>query len=233
MMMQSNAEFGVIFDMDGVLIDSYAAHLQTWQECCRRHGRECSEEQFLAGFGRTSREVIRETWVNPPDDAAIAAFDEEKELLYRQLISQNFPHMPGAARLIEELAAAGIPMAIGSSGPPKNVAAALAGLNAAHLIQTIITGADVVRGKPHPDVFLKAAAGLGLPPERCVVLEDAPVGIEAALSAGARCLGIVSRGRTFEQLHRAHHRVAGDLSTVDVVLLRSIFEIQQAVFRSE
>lgn len=221
--MHPTAPFGVIFDMDGVLIDSYAAHLETWQQCCRRHGRECTEEQFLAGFGRTSREVIRDTWDNPPDDAAIAAFDEEKELLYRELISRNFPHMPGAARLINELAAAGIPMAIGSSGPPKNVAAALAGLNASHIIHTIITGADVVRGKPHPDVFLKAAAGLGLPPARCVVLEDAPVGIEAALAAGARCLGIVSRGRTFDQLHRAHQRVPDDLSAVTIPLLSSLF----------
>lgn len=94
---------------------------------------------------------------------------------------------------------------------------------AAHLIHTIITGADVVRGKPHPDVFLKAAAGLGLPPARCIVPEDAPVGIEAALAAGARCLGIVSRGRTFDQLHRAHHRVADDLSAVNLPLLRSLF----------
>ena len=218
-------EFGVIFDMDGVLIDSYAAHLHTWQECCRRHGRECTEAQFLAGFGRTSREVIRDTWVDPPDDAAIAAFDEEKELLYRELIARDFPHMPGAARLIEELAAAGIPMAIGSSGPPKNVAAALAGLNAAHLIQTVITGADVVRGKPHPDVFLKAAAGLGIPPARCIVLEDAPVGVEAALAAGARCLGIISRGRTVEQLFRAHHRVPNDLTEVNLQLLRMVLAL--------
>lgn len=221
----SQPEFGVIFDMDGVLIDSYAAHLQTWQVCCRRHGRECTEEQFLAGFGRTSREVIRDTWVNPPDDAAIAAFDEEKELLYRELIARDFPHMPGAARLIEELAAGGIPMAIGSSGPPKNVAAALAGLNASHLIHTIITGADVVRGKPHPDVFLKAAAGLGIPPARCIVLEDAPVGVQAALAAGARCLGIVSRGRTVEQLTMAHHRVPNDLTQVNLQLLRMVLAL--------
>ncbi len=216
------AEFGVIFDMDGVLIDSYVAHLRTWQDCCRRHGRECTAEQFLAGFGRTSREVIRDTWDNPPDDEAIAAFDEEKEQMYRDLIAVDFPHMPGAADLIRGLAAAGIPMAIGSSGPPKNVAAAIEQLGARELIRTVITGADVVRGKPHPDVFLKAAAGMGLASERCIVLEDAPVGIEAALAAGSKCLGIVSRGRTWDQLNRANHRVMDNLTSVSVELLRHI-----------
>ena len=216
------AEFGVIFDMDGVLIDSYAAHLQTWQDCCRRHGRECTEEQFLAGFGRTSREVIRDTWENPPDEAGIAAFDEEKEQMYRELIAVDFPHMPGAAQLIGALSMAGIPMAIGSSGPPKNVAVAIEQLQARGVIRTVITGADVERGKPHPDVFLKAAAGMGLSPERCVVLEDAPVGIEAALASGAKCLGIVSRGRTWDQLSRAHHRVMDNLQGVSVQLLRQI-----------
>ncbi len=219
--------FGVIFDVDGVLIDSFAAHLHTWQVCCRRHGRDCTEEEFLAGFGRTSREFIRQTWVNPPDDAGIAAFDEEKEELYRQYVSENFPHMPGARELIDALHALGVPMAIGSSGPPKNVAVAVEQLKACDKIRTVITGADVVKGKPHPDVFLKAAAGMGLTPERCVVLEDAPVGIEAALSAGARCLGVVSKGRTWHQLHRAHHRVMDDLTSVTPDLLLSLVESRQ------
>ena len=216
------AEFGVIFDMDGVLVNSYESHLKTWQECCRRHGRDCTEAEFLAGFGRTSREVIRDTWINPPDDAGIAAFDEEKEQAWRELISQDFPHMPGADDLIRSLADAGIPMAIGSSGPPGNVAAVAAQLHSGHLIRTRITGADVIQGKPQPDVFLKAAAGLGLPPERCVVLEDAPVGLAAALAAGARCLGVVSRGRRWEQLEGAHDRVLNDLQEVTVARLRRI-----------
>ena len=73
-----------------------------------------------------------------------------------------------------------------------------------------------------PDVFLKAAAGLGLPASRCVVLEDAPVGIAAALVAGARCLGVVSRGRHWEQLEAAHDRVMNDLREVTVERLRRL-----------
>ena len=206
--------FGVLFDVDGVLIDSYAAHLKTWQICCQRLGRECTETQFAAGFGRTSREVIRDTWTNPPSDEAITAFDEEKEQLYRELIALDFPFMPGAKELIDALHARGIPMAIGSSAPPKNVDAVIDRLNAREIIRTVVTGADVFLGKPHPDVFLMGAKGIGLPPSQCIVLEDAPSGIEAALAAGAKCLGVVSRGRTPDQLHRAHDRVLDDLRTV-------------------
>jgi beta-phosphoglucomutase len=215
-------EFGVIFDVDGVLIDSYGAHLKTWQICCQRHGRECTEAQFAAGFGRTSREVIRDTWPNPPSDAEIAAFDEEKEILYRELVANDFPHMPGARELIKALHAQGIPMAIGSSGPPRNVELAVEKLEAKDIIRTIITGRDVVKGKPHPDVFLKGAQGMGIDPSRCIVLEDAPPGIEAALAAGAKCLGIVSRGHKWDDLNRAHERVMDDLRQVTPELLRRI-----------
>lgn len=219
----TTAEFGVLFDVDGVLIDSFAAHFKTWQQCCREIGRDCTEAEFLAGFGRTSREVIRETWDTPLTEAQIAEFDDRKEALYRQLIAENFPSMPGARELIHALAAAGIPMAIGSSAPPANVWVVIDQLGARDLIRTVITGADVVKGKPHPDVFLQGARGIGLPPQRCIVLEDAPPGVEAALAAGARCLGVVSRGRTREQLHRAHHHVT-DLTEASPALLRDIVQ---------
>lgn len=220
----SKPEFGVIFDVDGVLIDSYSVHLRTWQICCERHGRECTEAQFVAGFGRTSREVIRETWPDPPDDDAIAAFDEEKEILYRELVANEFPHMPGARDLINALHSEGVPMAIGSSGPPKNVALAIRELQAEGKIQAVITGADVRRGKPHPDVFLMGAAGMELPPTRCIVLEDSPPGIEAALAAGSKCLGIVSRGHEWDHLHRAHARVMDNLLSVTPSMLREIVQ---------
>lgn len=215
--------FGVLFDVDGVLVDSYEAHLKTWQICCRRIGRECSEAEFLAGFGRTSREFIRETWVDPPSDAEIKAFDEMKEAMFREVIATEFPAMPGARDLIVALADAGIPMAIGSSAPPDNVRVVVDQLQANDLIRTVITGADVVIGKPHPDVFLQGARGIGVSPSRCIVLEDAPVGIQAGLSAGAKCVGVVSRGRTPEQLSMAQYLVS-DLTELSPELLRRIVD---------
>ena len=220
--MNQQPQFGVIFDMDGVLVDSYESHFITWRDSCRRHGRDCTEAEFLIGFGRTSREFIRETWENPPDDQWIAAFDAEKEQRYRDHITLSFPAMPGARELIHALHSAGIPMAIGSSGPPENVHEIVRQLQVDEQIRVRISGADVVRGKPHPDVFLKAAAGIGIPPARCVVLEDAPVGVEAALAAGMKCLGVISAGRTAAQLEHAHQQVHDNLLTVTVDLLRTL-----------
>lgn len=220
--MQS-AAYGVLFDMDGVLVDSFAAHFQAWQISCRAIGRDCSEEEFLAGFGRTSREVIRETWPGAFSDEEIVRFDAGKELLYRRIISENFPAMPGARELIQVLSDENVPMAIGSSGPPENVRLSVELLQVAQIIPTLITGADVKVGKPHPEVFLKAAQGIGVPPSRCIVFEDAPPGVEAALAAGAKCLGVVSRGRTKAQLHKAHHHVR-DLTEVTPALLRMIVD---------
>lgn len=215
-------EFGVIFDMDGVLVDSWDAHFLTWRECCRRHGRDCTLKEFMQGFGRTSREFIQETWADPPDDEFIKAFDQEKELLYRDSIRANFPRMPGAIELIRLLSSAEVPMAVGSSGPRKNIDEVLRLLGADELIKICISGADVTRGKPDPEVFLKAAAAMNLPPARCIVLEDAPVGIEAALAAGMKCVGVISSGRSASQLSRATHLVADDLQTVSLSLLEHL-----------
>ena len=115
-------------------------------------------------------------------------------------------------------------MAIGSSGPPENVREVVQHLQASKKILTIITAADVKAGKPHPDVFLKGAQGMGMAPENCIVLEDAPPGIEAALSGGMKCLGVVSRGRTKAELVRAHAHVT-DLTEVSFDLLSSLLSL--------
>ena len=187
---------GVIFDVDGVLIDSYAAHFESWRRLGREVGFEMSEQQFVQTFGRTSREVIREFLPQFSTSAErVAELDDRKEELYRQIISADFPAMDGAGELIDGLFAAGLRLAVGSSGPPPNVALVLDHLRRRDKFRGVVTGVDVTRGKPDPQVFLLAAERLGLPPGRCVVVEDAPAGVAAAKAAGAKCLGLASSGR--------------------------------------
>ncbi len=219
--MNQNGQFGVIFDVDGVLVDSYDAHLRTFQATLTNYGWSCTEAEFAAGFGRTSREVLRSLFGDDLPDSLIQRFDEEKEALFRQTIADDFPAMPGAVALIRSLADAGVPMAIGSSAPPANVRAVMDALDVRELISTVVTGVDVTIGKPHPEVFLLGARGLGLPPSRCVVLEDAPPGVEAALAAGSKCLGVVSRGRTVQELRRANAHVS-DLVPVTPTMLQAL-----------
>ena len=94
--------------------------------------------------------------------------------------------------MLEDLRSAGVPMAVGSSGPRANVELILQLLGISEFFGFLSTGDDVVHGKPHPEVFLKAAEGLNAPPEQCVVIEDAPQGIEAARRAGMHVLAVTS-----------------------------------------
>jgi beta-phosphoglucomutase len=194
-------KLGVIFDVDGVLVDSYTAHFQSWQRLGQEIGVLMSEQQFVATFGRTSREIIREFWPQlATSDEQVAKIDDRKEELFREIIAADFPAMDGAVQLIDALHAAGFALAVGSSGPPENVSLVLDKLGRRNKFAAVVTGRDVTRGKPDPQVFLLAAERLGLLPARCLVVEDAPAGVAAAKAAGAKCLGLASAGRDPELL---------------------------------
>jgi beta-phosphoglucomutase len=199
-----NEQLAVIFDMDGVLVDSYQAHYQSWQKAAASIGRSMNREEFDATFGRTSREIIAALWrdaVSSEED--IARLDARKEAAYREILAADFPPMPGITELLQSLHAAGFALAIGSSGPPENVALVLDRLGGRALFGTVVDGMDVTRGKPDPQVFLLAAERLGVPSKRCAVVEDAPLGIAAAKAAGMAGVGLVSTGRTREDLAAA------------------------------
>ena len=189
--------YGVIFDVDGVLIDSYQAHFKSWQIFAREQGTELTEERFATGFGRTSRELMLELWPERNlTDSQLAALDCRKEALFREEVTRNYPEMPGAKELWNDLHHAGFQVGVGSSGPPGNVHLALQHLDPNGLASAIVTSADVTKGKPHPEVFLRGAEQMGIAPNRCVVVEDAVHGVEAAHAAGMKAIGFVSTGRT-------------------------------------
>ncbi len=181
----------VIFDVDGVLVDSYDAHLQSWVLMGREHGLEITEEEFASTFGQTSREIIKRFWGSDLDAAACEALDARKEAIYRDLIRADFPAMDGASALIDALAADGFLLAVGSSGPPENIELTLDLLGRRDRFRAMVTGRDVTRGKPDPQVFELAAGRLALTAARCIVVEDAPVGITAARAAGMASVALV------------------------------------------
>jgi beta-phosphoglucomutase len=184
----------VIFDIDGVLVDSYDAHLRSWQMLARETGVTFTDADFVKGFGQTSRDILREWW-KLTDEREIKRLDERKESLYRSIVDDDFPVMHGAVELIDALHAAGFMLAMGSSGPPENVQLAMDRLKRRVKFGAAISGMDVKHGKPAPDIFLAAAQRLDVPPSRCIVIEDAPPGVRAARAAGMRCVVLLSRGR--------------------------------------
>ncbi len=194
-----------IFDMDGVLIDSYHAHFESWRRVAAEEGVPYTEKEFAWSFGRTSREIIKGTWGRPEySDGDIARIDSRKEALFREIIARDFPMMDGARELIEALRAAGFRVAIGSSGPPENVALAVDRLGGRQLFDGIVTGMDVTRGKPDPQVFLLAAERAGVEPRFSLVVEDARPGIEAARRAGMASVALVSTGRSENDFTPVH-----------------------------
>ena len=214
---------GVIFDMDGVLVDSYRAHLRSWRDTAARHGLALTDADFARTFGRTSRDIIRALWPDRFNDAEVARFDAAKEARYRELLAEDFPEMPGASDLIRALHEAGFCLAIGSSGPPENVALVLSRLRHGARFHATVNGTEVAHGKPDPDVFLTAARKLGIPPSRTAVIEDAPAGVEAARRAGAAAIGLLGTAPR-ERLAEHADLVVDALSRLSGDLIRGAIE---------
>jgi HAD superfamily hydrolase (TIGR01509 family) len=184
-----HADIGVIFDMDGVLVDSAKPHLRSWELLSEETGVAISAKQIADTFGRHNSDIIPRLFGDVTDDR-LRTLASRKEELYRDLVRDNPPLVEGATDLIEQLNTADSKLAIGSSGPLDNIQLILSALGVDKTIATIVSGDDVTRGKPDPQVFAIACERLSLSPSRCVVIEDAPVGIEAAMAAGTKSIGV-------------------------------------------
>lgn len=186
------ASWGVLFDWDGVIIDSSSQHERSWEILAEEEGFTLPKGHFKAGFGKKNEVIIPDLgWGKLPSEVSRLA--DRKEEIYRGLVrSEGVLVLPGARELLSSLVEEGIPRAVGSSTPRGNLDALFdqTGLDA--FFDGVVCGSDVTNGKPDPEVFLKAAALLSLPPDRCVVIEDAFAGIEAARSGGMVVVGVAT-----------------------------------------
>jgi beta-phosphoglucomutase family hydrolase len=198
---------GVIFDWDGVVIDSSAQHERSWELLAEEIQKPLPPGHFKAGFGKKNQEIIPGLlrWSDDPDE--IRKLGARKEELYRELVrEQGVTVLPGARELLEALKAASIPRSVGSSTPRSNLDAIFAATGLDRLFDAVVCGDDVTNGKPAPDVFLLAAERLGLEPMDCLVIEDAHVGIEAAHRAGMKVLAVATTN-PLKELTRADSAV--------------------------
>lgn len=215
---------GVIFDMDGVLVASGPAHAASWRLLARRHGIGLSEERFRESFGRPSRDIVRMIWGEDLSDEQVRQIDDEKERIYRELISGIVPLSIGTREVLHALSRAGFVLAVATSGPPENLGLVLRETGLERYFAATVHGFDVREGKPAPDCFLLAAERAGLAAGACVVVEDAPVGIQAARAAGMRVIALAGTHPRATLAAAGAARVLDRLDELTPELVRSLLD---------
>jgi beta-phosphoglucomutase family hydrolase len=180
----------VIFDWDGVVVDSSALHERSWEIVAARRELPLPADHFKRGFGKKNNIIIPELgWATKPDE--IAELAHEKEETYRALVREHgIAPLAGVRELLQDLQNHHIPTAIGSSTERANLDLLLDLMDLRRFFQAIVSGEEVTHGKPDPSIFLLAAQRLGQAPADCLVIEDAHVGIDAARCAGMAVLAV-------------------------------------------
>jgi beta-phosphoglucomutase len=181
----------VLWDLDGTLADSRAYHWRAWRDTMAADGVVVTEAQFDQIFGQRNDRILR-TWLGEDaDPERVERLGDAKEEAFRALVErEGLVPLPGAAEWTRRLGREGWRQAIASSAPRRNVEVVRRALGLADALRVFASAEDVHRGKPDPEVFLVAAARVGVPPARCIVVEDAAAGIEAARRAGMPSIGV-------------------------------------------
>ena len=185
----------VLWDMDGTLIDSEEVHWISWRDTMANEGIAITREQFLSTFGQRNDAIVPRflAGATPERVERIANAKEER---YRDLVRRDgVSLLPGVANWLQRLHSQAWLQAIASSAPRANVDVVLEAMAATHFFQGIVSGEDVRRGKPDPEVYLTAASRVGASPGQCIVVEDAVAGIEGARNAGMRSIGVSPNGK--------------------------------------
>ncbi|MGQ0710151.1 MAG: HAD family hydrolase [Rhodoferax sp.] len=185
---------GLIFDMDGTMIDSMPAHRQSWTDFARRQGLQVDVDALVRSTtGRTGVECMRALFDRPDmDENEALAYVHEKEALYRERFGPVFAEVRGFSAFYLQALGAGLKLGVGTAGDRYNQRFAYEHLHLPVAPLVTVGGDEGLPGKPDPAIFLEVARRMGVAPQHCIVFEDAPLGLEAARRAGMRAVGIAS-----------------------------------------
>jgi len=187
----SEALKGILWDMDGVLVDTGEFHFQSWLAVLPDYGIPYDHEAFERTFGMNNAGTLRALTGRDLPPEVVAEIAERKEQMYRAVLRGQVMALPGAQAWLARLKERGYRQGIASSTPQANIDVVVNELGIASYFDLILSGSDMPP-KPDPAVFLKVAAGIGVPPERCVVVEDSRAGVEAARRGGMRCIAVTT-----------------------------------------
>ena len=184
---------GVIFDMDGVLVDNREAHIEAFVIFCRRYGIDMSHDALMPFYGMGNDEIIPEFIPREIiDRVGLNALADEKEAIYRDIYASTIEPVAGLAELLDELREEGVTLAVGSSGMKANVDYVLEKCGITEYFDVVVNGDMVTRRKPDPEIFLLCARLMGLTPAQCLVFEDSLAGLKAARSAGMKVVALAT-----------------------------------------
>ena len=190
----------IIFDMDGVLIHSTALHTQAWITYLERHGVQDTSVIFRM-LGKRNDEIVYDVFGHDIPEEVMIEHGAAKERLYRELMAPVLEghFVAGARELVRAAHARAIPLAVATNAEPLNVDFVLDGAGLRPFFDAIVDGHQVTHAKPHPEIYLAAAARLGIAPANCVIFEDSPGGVKAALAAGGRVVALLTTEKNFPQ----------------------------------
>ncbi len=205
--MQPNIE-AVIFDMDGVIIDSEPMQVKAYNKILKTYGVEVTEEEFIANYvGRKGTDILarlREIYQIPVNiDELLAA----KNAAYLTILRKNIRPMPGLLELLDYLVPSRFRLGVASSSSLSDIEEVLKGIGIHERFTAIASGEEVLHGKPAPDIFLEAARRLSANPQACAVLEDTQIGVQAAVNAGMYCVAVPNRFTVGQDFSQAQARV--------------------------
>ncbi len=183
----------LIFDMDGTLVDSMPYHEKAWDLMMPELGISVDRFEFFTwSAGLTNKEIFPRLLNRAVGEDELAMLAGRKESLYRECYRDAMSPMHGAVDLLIRAREANIQTALGTAAPPENIELVIGGLDLYEHFPVIVGGADVRNGKPDPEIFLRCAEKMNVTPNRCLVFEDTPAGIEAAFRAGMKCIAITT-----------------------------------------
>ncbi len=181
----------IIFDMDGVIVDSAELHFIAWQQFLAKHNKPHSKQDFNKHFGMANKEIFK-MLLPEQDPSDYPRLDNEKEAMYRELAQNELYEINGATDLIKRFFDNNYKLIVGSSGHPKNIEFNLDKLGLTKYFQGYVSNHEVDKGKPAPDIFLRCTEKLNISPNECVVIEDVGHGIQAAKKAGMKVIGVAT-----------------------------------------
>ncbi|MCU1309714.1 MAG: HAD-superfamily hydrolase [Candidatus Angelobacter sp.] len=213
---------GVIFDLDGVIVDSHPVHKQAWKKFFCSLGKEISDKDLDFVLEGNKRDDILRHFLGELTEQQVKDYGARKESLFRHS-AQELKTTDGLAGFFDQINRAQLPIALASSASRSRVKYMLDLLNLQHRFRVIITGDDVIKGKPDPMIFRLAANALFIPPKQILVCEDSVNGIEAARKLGMKCLAIAANGRGPILKAAGAERIVADFTEVRLADLLELF----------